>query len=95
MGLEFGEAQGMWVNLAEGWIAHTGAHRSLLQTSRTKSAYQVRLQYAMSTESERKCSHWKNPSNWVTGEGILSPTLRSLTWYGKTDKFYGVHRAGG
>ena len=68
----------MWVDFVEGWITHTGAHRSLLQMSRTKSAYRVRMQYAMRTESERKYSHWKNPSNWVTGEGILSPTLQSM-----------------
>ena len=30
------------------------AHRSLLQMSRTKFAYWVRMQYAMRTESERK-----------------------------------------
>ena len=78
MGLGFGGARGTWVELAEGWIAHTGAQRSLLQTLRTKSAYQVRQQYAMRTESERIKFTWKNPSNWVTGESILSPTLWSV-----------------
>ena len=85
----------MWVDLAEGWITHTGAHRSLLQTSRTKSAYRVKMQYAMRIDSERKYSHRKNPSNWVTDEGILSPTLWSMTWQGMTDKYQGVHRVGG
>ena len=85
----------MWVDLTEGWSTHTGAHGSLLQTLRTKSAYQVRMQYAMRTESERKYSHRKNPSNWVTDEGILRPTLRSVMWEGTTDKYQGVHRVGG
>ena len=42
-----------------------------------------------------KYSHWKNPSNWVIDDGILSPTLRPVTWQGTTDKYQGVYRVGG
>ena len=80
MGLGFGGAQGDVGGLGGRLECPYWAHKSLLQTSRTKSAYRMRMQYMMRTESGRKYSHRKNPSNWVTGEGILSPTLWSVTW---------------